>query len=77
VLPDLLQLYSVDRKNLRLPNKPLRTVQLQLLHSQGSQLQLDETAAGSGATGASPAIATKLTTENNNVKNTFIFISLS
>jgi hypothetical protein len=30
------------------------------------------TDAGSGATGASPATARTLTTENNNVKNTFI-----
>jgi len=61
--------YSVDRINRRLPNKPLRTVQLLVLQESQSFVRTD---AGSGATGASPATATTLTTENNNVKNTFI-----
>jgi len=69
VLPDLSQLYSVDRTKRRLPNNPLRTVQLLVLHEPQSFVTTD---AGSGATGASPATATTLITENKNVKNNFI-----
>ena len=71
VLPVLSEAHSVERVNNLLPNKPLRTLQLQLL--QESQSLETTTDLASGAAGSSPANAVTATVDKINAKNNFIF----
>jgi hypothetical protein len=69
VLPVLSEAHSVERVKYLLPNKPLRTLQSHVLQSQS----VEATAAGSGATGASPAKAVTAKLDKISAKNSLIF----
>jgi|TARA_B100001094_G_scaffold331734_1_gene401118 hypothetical protein len=71
VLPVLLEVHSVERVKYLLPNKPLRTLQSQLL--QESQSLETTTDLVSGTVGDSPAKAVKANADKIRATKIFIF----
>lgn len=74
MLPVLLEAQSVERIKNLLPNKPLRTLQLHVLQSQGLQSQSADTVVwGAGDVGASPAKAVMANADKIKATKIFIF----